>query len=480
MAFHDPLFLFLLLVCFAVFQLAGSKKSRGTIKLCILAMFDAIFYICAGWSHFAILLVAAFVTFVSGLGIKGRHRRVWLVVGLGVNVINLAFFKYTGFIVQNASLLFPVPKAWLGLQIVLPIGISFYTFQLISYLLDVNAEKLKPCTSWLIFWVYISFFAQVIAGPIMRGQDFLPQVEGTKESGILLNNKVKAGILLIGFGLFKKLVIADTLAPFADRLFNNALSLGCIENWLAAYLFAFQIYYDFSAYSDIALGIGRLFGYNLTQNFTCPYLSASPGEFWKRWHITLSNWVRDYLYIPMGGSKKGFLRGCVAALISMAISGLWHGAAWTFIIWGVYHGILVVVYRMFTWLTRKKHRQVNAGVLMRVVNIALFFNLTAIGWVMFRGENIAQVLGMLRKMLSFESLALSPHVMYYVVVVVGLYLAHILEYLVRFHPALASLIQNRWESKVHPTLRGIVYAAVATIILVFLRPNESAFIYFQF
>ncbi|MBE3519204.1 MAG: MBOAT family protein [Firmicutes bacterium] len=467
MGFHTPEFFILLVLSFAVFSLARGKR------LWVLAAFDALFYLYAGVLDFSLLAAASVISYLSGLGMTTRYRKVWYVLGVALNLLNLAFFKYYYFVLGNISKVLTVPESLWALRVVLPIGISFYTFQLIAYIVDVYKDRVEPARSFLEFWVFISFFGQVIAGPIMRADVFLPQVKRTEDYRFDLD-RTKKGLLLLLVGLAKKVVIADTLAPFVDAFFSRGAGMSSVDVWIAAYLFGFQIYYDFSAYSDMALGVGKLFGFELTRNFNTPYVSQNPQEFWRRWHITLSTWVRDYLYIPMGGSRRGYVRGLVAVIVAMCISGLWHGASWTFLLWGLYHGVLSAVHRVWKTLTAGK---IRSGGLVRALNVLGYLQLTMIGWVFFRVTD-AKVLGpVLKKMLSFSDLSLGPHFREYVAVILVLYALHWVEHLA---------FENReqllrwWQERIPSPVKGLVYAVVILGILVFTRPKENAFIYFQF
>lgn len=468
MGFHTPEFFILLVTSFIFFSL-----TRGRRRLWVLAAFDALFYLYAGFLDFSLLLLATVVSYLAGLGMTTRWRNVFYGLGIGIDLLNLAFFKYYYFALDNVSRVASLPARLWDLRIVLPIGISFYTFQLVSYLTDVYRDRIEPCRSFLEFWVYISFFAQVIAGPIMRADVLVPQVKRIGERVIDRDN-VKAGLMLFLMGLAKKVIVADTLAPFVEAFFARGANMSSPDVWLAAYLFGFQIYYDFSAYSDMALGIGKIFGLELTRNFNTPYVSQNPQEFWRRWHITLSTWVRDYLYIPMGGSQKGYGRGLIAVLVAMSISGLWHGASWTFLLWGLYHGTLVVLHRVWKTLTADR---IGSNRFIRVINVFVYLQFTMIGWIFFRINDANSLGPVLRKMLMFEDLSVGPHVREYVLVVAALYGLHWAEHLLLQHRV---RVLNWWRQKVPPVVRGLAYALVIVAVLAFTRPKENAFIYFQF
>ncbi|WP_165916346.1 MBOAT family O-acyltransferase [Marinisporobacter balticus] len=357
-------------------------------------------------------------------------------------------------------------------KILLPVGISFYTFQLIAYLVDVKRKEIKPCDSFINFWVFISFFGQLIAGPIMRGKEFLPQIENLQDNKLTLRN-FKYGFYYIIMGLTKKIIFADFLASKADFYFNQVGNLNSLDAWFASYLFAFQIYFDFSAYSEIAVGVGYLFGLYLNINFKSPYISASPSEFWKRWHITLSSWIKDYIYIPLGGAKKGTLLQYMFLIIAMAISGLWHGAAWTFIMWGIYHGLLSAfhkIYRKWIKLERKNS-------FYKILSIFIFFNLTTIGWVFFRAKSIHEAVFMIKKMITLCDISFSHVYFVYFGFIALLYGIHILEYFIRNNEITLKLF---WEKHVPTGIRAAAYMAILIILILLTKTEESSFIYFQF
>lgn len=467
MGFHTPPFFILLVFAFCLYW--STRKYR----LLVLAVFDCLFYLYAGLLDFGLLFGASVIGYLAGLGVRSRYRKSIAALGIGANVLNLAFFKYYYFVLGNIAKLVKVPPALSNLKVVLPIGISFYTFQLIAYIVDVHRGEIPRVQSFIEFWVFISFFGQVIAGPIMRAKDFGPQIANT-ESYRLTPSQLQRGLAWFAIGLIKKLVLADSLAPLVDKYFARGTAISSVDVWIAAYLFAFQIYYDFSAYSDMALGIGEFFGYNLTQNFVSPYISQNPSEFWKRWHITLSTWVRDYLYIPMGGSRKGFVRGLLAVILSMSISGLWHGASWTFVLWGLYHGLLSAGHRIWKTTVGK---YVKGGTAIRIINTLGFLQLTMIGWMFFRVTTTSDLAVLLRKMLTFSDPSTGPHFLHYVLLIVFLYCLHLAEYLARKN---GHELLTWWSTWIPALIRGLVYCAILLGVCVFLRPKPNNFIYFQF
>lgn len=477
MLFNSPTFLLFL---FAVFMLYYVFP-RG--RMFVLALANAAFYAYAGAGYF--LLFGCVVAAVYGISkfLPSRRGKLALTAGLTIVLGNLLFFKYAMFLLENVERMLGITLSLQGTTfddrvIALPIGISFYSFQLIAYLVDVYKGKLRPSQSLFEFWVFIALFAHSAAGPILRGGDFLPQLR--KISSILFRApRVKLGLAFILLGLLKKVVIVEQIAPYVNDYFSKAQSLSGVESWIASYLFAFQIYFDFSAYSEMAVGIGFLLGLRLDLNFRTPYLSANPAEFWRRWHITLSQWIRDYIFIPLGGSRVASWRIYVNLIAAMTISGLWHGAAWTFIIWGFYHGVLSAVHRMYgRGMKRFGWQKLQANKLYKAAAVAIFFHLTVIGWVFFRANSWGDALYMIKQMTLLNGVSFTREQLVLLAVAVGLYLLHLLESVVVAHFKRWSLV---WQLIAPSYVRGAVYAVIAIILLMLLLNGEaSSFIYFQF
>ncbi|MDQ6419747.1 MBOAT family O-acyltransferase [Paenibacillus sp. LHD-117] len=477
MLFNSPTFLLFLIAVFTLYYLFP----RG--RMLVLAIANAAFYAYAGVGYF--LLFGVIVAAVYGISkfLGGRNGKLALVAGLVVVLGNLVFFKYSMFLLENIERMLGFTLSLQGTafddrMIALPIGISFYSFQLIAYLVDVYKGKLKPSRSLFEFWVFISLFAHSAAGPILRGGDFLPQLRNIA-SIHFRTPRVKLGLAFILLGLVKKVVIVEKIAPYVNEYFNNAQTLNGVESWVASYLFAFQIYFDFSAYSEMAVGIGFLLGLRLDLNFKTPYLSGSSTEFWRRWHITLSQWIRDYVFIPLGGSRVKNWRIYVNLIAAMTISGIWHGAAWTFIIWGFYHGLLSAAHRMYgKGIKKLGWQKLQRNWLYKVLAIAVFFHLTVIGWVFFRANSWADAVHMLKQMTLLGGVTFTKETLMLLAVAAGLYLLHIVESVAVKHFKRWSLA---WEMTVPSIVRGAVYAAIAIGLLMLLMNGEaSTFIYFAF
>lgn len=467
--FQTPEFFFLLIISALLYWMLPQGR------LLILGIASAIFYGWAGTGYLALFFLMAAATYLCSWRLEATGKRGWFLFGLFLNLGNLIFFKYALFLLREITgltgLVLVPPGSIMG-QLVLPVGISFYTFQLMAYLTDVYRGEIKV-PGFLRFWVFISFFAQLIAGPIMRGRDFLPQIEKIEKITFDKDlTAIKWGIFWITLGLVKKVVLADTISPLVDWHFDRAAWIYGFQSWLGAYLFGFQIYLDFSGYSDMAIGLGKLFGLAMTRNFHTPYLSLNPSEFWRRWHVTLSSWVRDYIYIPLGGSRRGEAKRSRNLILAMTICGFWHGAAWTYLFWGFYHGVVLVLYHQFQRHSRKREFKNIPPIL----TVFLTFQVITIGWVFFRAETLTEAWIYLSHMfqnfniyqLIFNKKALFP--------VLLLFLFHLWEdRFLKNHPHWA----ERWR-KLPAPIRGLGYFLIMVLILAYLTQGQQSFIYFRF
>lgn len=355
------------------------------------------FYACWDWRFLSLILLSTFIDFVVARRIERSdvpwQRRVLLGISLAINLGLLAFFKYFGFFVESFSELLTSAGFKVNpvtLHVVLPVGISFYTFQTLSYTIDVYRRKLPTEKSLLRFAVYVAFFPQLVAGPIERASSFLPQIGRPRT---IDRDRILSGIWLIFFGLFQKVFVADNLAPYVDSVFAPDAARGMWSVIFGTWLFAFQIYCDFNGYTSIARGVARLLGFELMLNFNLPYVALSPSEFWRRWHISLSTWLRDYLYVPLGGNRNGSFATYRNLMVVMVLGGLWHGAAWNFVIWGVYHGVLLILFRLVaeTAGARYVSRMVRERWWAKALAVGLFFQVTCFGWLLFRADGGGQI-----------------------------------------------------------------------------------------
>ncbi|MDH3829738.1 MAG: MBOAT family protein, partial [Desulfobacterales bacterium] len=373
------------------------KKLRNFVLL----FFSYLFYLYGAAGFLLILILSTLADYVLGRLIdrKAKYNRLWLSLSLLLNLGLLAYFKYANFFVVelNSFLLgwkfFPIEWS----EVILPIGISFFTFQKLSYIIDVYRGKSRALVNVIDFALYIAMFPQLIAGPIVRFSYIRRQLKERRESW----NNFYNGTLRFCWGLLKKVVIASSCAQITDVIFGlNLESLDTKVAWLGAITYTLQIYFDFSAYSDMAIGLGMLFGFTFPENFNRPYSALSITEFWRRWHITLSRWFRDYLYIPLGGNRRTTTRTCLNMAIVCILCGLWHGANWTFLVWGIYHGAFLIIERI---TGVREVSPEKSKILRRFITLLIVI----IGWVLFRSENIAQAIGFLGAMFTLTDLPIS-------------------------------------------------------------------------
>ena len=436
-------------------------------------------YVFYGWWDYRFLSLIAISTLVDFFcaGAIGKsqdpvRRRRLLLVSLCSNLGILGFFKYFDFFVVSAASLLDSVGLNVSLpllEVVLPVGISFYTFQTLGYTIDVYRGQ-EPVSRLDSFALYVAYFPQLVAGPIERSRSLLPQIEHPRR--VVLTDWV-VGTQLIVLGFFKKLVIADGVAPYVDQAFSSPGQLSGPEALLTMYLFALQIYGDFSGYTDIARGVSRLFGIRLSVNFRQPYLSSSISEFWRRWHISLSSWLRDYLYIPLGGNRAGSLSTVRNLMITMLLGGLWHGASWNFIIWGALHGAALVVHRH--WDSERKGssgRQPHAAGRTRIVRVFFTFHLVCFLWVFFRAGDLETSWAMIAA--SLGSWQHPPPVL---LAVTGFFLSMSFFLDVASGENAESIpIRESWKS----WQTGLLFAALIMGISFVGESNVRPFIYFQF
>ena len=392
---------------------------------------------------------------------RGRARaRPLLVTSLALNLGLLAFFKYAGFLYRSTAALASLPPmpAWLAFAV--PLGISFYTFHSISYVIDTYRGLRPPTTSFRDFALYVAFFPQLVAGPITRWGFFGPQLDTSPR---VRPRDVEAALFLLAVGFVKKVVFADSLGGFVDRVYDDPGGAGRSETWLALYAYAFQIYFDFSGYTDIAWGVAGLLGFRLPENFRHPYLAESPADFWRRWHISLSTWLRDYLYVSLGGNRRGRLRTYANLLVTMLLGGLWHGAAWTFVLWGAFHGVWLALHRALA--AARTGPPVTPLWLRRVVT----FHLVCVGWVLFRAGDVATAADVLRGLVLPRKI-LGPFPVGALIVVALGAVTQVLA--LRVEPP------RIWASIPRP-IRGVGFAVVVLLLGLF-SAQSGRFIYFQF
>ncbi len=372
-----------------------------------------LFYGFWDWRFLSLIFISTLVDYITGIKIDNanqqktdKNKKIWLIISLCTNLGILAYFKYFNFFIDSFSEIINSAgfdsSGW-QLHIILPVGISFYTFQTMSYTIDIYRNKMKANHHFFDFALYVSFFPQLVAGPIERAKVLIPRILNKRTFN---KNQFIDGIHLIFWGLWKKVFVADNLSPIVDRIFSMSTPSG-FDVLVGAYAFAIQIYCDFSGYSDIARGCAKCLGFELMLNFRHPYVALNPSDFWLRWHISLSSWLRDYLYISLGGNKKGNIRTYINLITTMLLGGLWHGASWIFVVWGAYQGILLIGHRLFNPIFKATENISNLfpHSIRRFVKIFVMFQLVCGGWIIFRAESISQIKDMIYAIFTWRGVS---------------------------------------------------------------------------
>ncbi|MBU2929546.1 MBOAT family O-acyltransferase [Winogradskyella psychrotolerans] len=478
MLFNSIDFAVFLPIVFGIYWFIVSKKLKLQNLFIVLASY--VFYGWWDWRFLALIAFSTAIDYAVGVALSKQKerttRKVLLWISIVVNLGFLGFFKYYNFFLDNfvsAFSFFGKNIQANSLNIILPVGISFYTFQTLSYTIDVYKRKLEPTKDFIVFAAFVSFFPQLVAGPIERATNLLPQFYVKRQFNASL---AKDGLRQMVWGLFKKIVIADNCAQFANDIFSNYDDYSSSTLWLGAVYFAFQIYGDFSGYSDIAIGTSKLFGFNLKQNFATPYFSRDIAEFWRRWHISLSTWFRDYLYIPLGGSRGKKIIQLRNVFVIFIVSGFWHGANWTFIVWGTLNALFFLP----LLLTNKNRKHTNVvaenhtiPTLRETLQMIITFVLTVFAWIFFRAESVEKALLYIKGIFEF-SVQLEDRLT-------------LNRYAFELLPLIGILIIIEWFSrqKEHP-IKTNAYSTLYMIFILLLIilfgsfSNIQEFIYFQF
>lgn len=478
MLFNSIEFLVFLPVVFFLYWFVANRSVSGRNILVIIASY--VFYGWWDWRFLSLIILSSIVDYSVGVQLgkttQQKQRKILLIVSVLVNLGLLGFFKYYNFFIDSfvdAFAMLGVTVHPSSLQIILPVGISFYTFQTLSYTIDVYRKKLKPTHDPLAFFAFVSFFPQLVAGPIERATNLLPQFYSLKKFDY---ESAKDGMRQILWGLFKKIVIADNCAEYANQIFNNSGEYSGSTLVLGALFFTFQIYGDFSGYSDIAIGTARLFGFNLMKNFAFPYFSRDIAEFWRRWHISLSTWFRDYVYIPLGGSRGSTLMQVRNVFIIFIVSGFWHGANWTFIVWGALNAIY------FLPLLLLKKNRTNLGevaegryfpTFKEFTSIGITFSLTVLAWIFFRAESLSHAFTYIATIFTSTLFAIPA------ILPIKLFLLLLFFLIVEWLGRTGEYAISNLENSLNRWLRWPLYYGII-VLIVFYGGNQQTFIYFQF
>ena len=483
----DERFLTLIIISTATDYISGlgasgmaiSKKAllHSILYLLVGSLLSLGFTITTSWPYlvctvFLAVIIWGLVRFTNDLE-QAKRRKIFVLFSLTANLGLLAIFKYFNFFAESLVSLaqnFGSEVDYVTLNIILPVGISFYTFQTLSYTIDAYRGKIPATGKLLELAAFVSFFPQLVAGPVERARNLLPQFNKRRE--ITLTN-IKTGLVLFAWGMYKKVYIADNLAPIADAAFLNSSSHSPEELLIGLLAFTFQIYCDFSGYSDMARGLARMLGFNLMLNFNIPYISRTPSEFWQRWHISLSSWLRDYLYISLGGNRNGNYKTYRNLGLTMVLGGLWHGASWTFIIWGAFHGAILIIYRFFK-IDDIIISSSNASPIKKLgtntVSIAMMFTLTVVGWLIFRANTMEVLMAYLSGLTEFSMPMLENWTQ--IIILVSPLL------LMQAYQTYSNQLEIFWKL---PTFVRLNVALYIMFCIFFLQPSEpAAFIYFDF
>jgi len=475
MLFNSGLFMFLFLAFLVAYT---ALKNRFTPRLIFVILFSYFFYYKSSGMYFLLLAIVTVCDFFLAKQIARAKTKfmskilltVSVCIGLGI----LAYFKYFNFFGATFSSI--VGGNFQPTDIFLPVGVSFFTFQSLSYTIDVYRRNIKPLDTFLDYAFFVSFFPQLVAGPIVRARDFIPQIRQPLK---VTNEMINVGIYLIICGLFKKAIISDYIGiNFVDRIFDNPSLYSGIENLLGIYGYGLQIYCDFSGYSDMAIGIAALLGFIYPINFDSPYKSVNITEFWRRWHISLSSWLRDYLYISLGGNRKGKIRTYINLFVTMLLGGLWHGANWNFIIWGGLHGMGLAVHKFFMSITHQNKNTIsNPHSFNHWINVFFTFHFVMFGWIFFRNPSLGNCKIILSQIFS----DMQFHILWQVLMGYKLVFLLILTgYLLHFLPL---RIENYCKNKFFnfPLFAKAVIMIVLIYFIVQIKSSDvQPFIYFQF
>ena len=471
MLFFESTFLAFLIIVKVIITLVDDNK-----KKLVLLISSYFFYGFWDWRFLGLIWLSTLIDFSVGSLIyktlRKDFKRYFLIISIVSNLFILGIFKYYNFFIFSLNQIINEPNLFNTIEIILPVGISFYTFQSMAYSIDIYYGRLKPASSFIDFANFIAFFPQLVAGPIEKAENLLPQLENFKGS---YRNHISKIIILLFFGYFKKVLLADNIGVMVDENFTNLQTLNSFDIIFTLYLFSLQIYFDFSGYSDFARGIALIFGVDLMKNFNQAYFSKSPKEFWSRWHISLSNWLRDYVYIPLGGNKGSFIRTNVNVMVTMLLGGLWHGASWNFVFWGFLHAVYIIMNNIYLKFFKLKFFRNKELLSLNIIKIISTYTLILITWLPFRSNDFqitTLILNSLFKfdfLVNYESLKIAIF-LFFILIIIDLP-----AYVLKTHYYLEKLPNRLLYFLV------LLITVFGTVINFFINSFQSKpFIYFQF
>ena len=468
MSFISIEFVIFFVILLAVVSLLKKREQQHIVLL----VASYIFYGLADIRFLALLIGISVLMWFIALRISRSESRarLWLSLGVACDLLVLGVFKYLNFFLESFCDIFSMQYS--SLKILLPVGISFYIFQSISYIADVYNKRISAHKSIIPVLLYIGFFPQIVSGPIVKANYFMPQLE---KSVRITKENFSAGVQRIMLGMFKKLVIADRLGVCVDAVYNAPLAYNSASVVLAVVSYSLQIYYDFSGYSDMAIGIATILGFDLGENFNLPYLAKNPSDFWRRWHISLSSWFKDYVYIPLGGSRGSKQRTYFNLLVTMILSGIWHGASWSFVIWGLLHAVASVAHKAFRDATKNIKTSGNrlVKIISGALSVLLTYSVVALLWIPFRANDMEKTIQIITRMFSFES-GISYTYDFTIIFIVLLVVVELIA-------VFKNNAQNIWKPlDMNKFMSKVVIIAFAVIIFIFSYSGNTAFIYSQF
>ena len=462
------IFFLVLLTCLAVLK-------RKEVQQVILLIASYVFYVNSSIKFAVLLFVISLIMWLLGKQIEknsgNRKAKLFLAVGVIADLFVLGYFKYFNFFIENFAKVFQLEYS--VMNIMLPLGISFYIFQSISYIADVYLGKISAEKSLIRVMLYIAFFPQITSGPIVKAHKFFCQLD---ERHAIVKENIYWGMQRFVLGAFKKVVIADRLGRCVDAVYSAPAAYSSVSLIMAIISYSLQIYYDFSGYSDMAIGVAHVLGFDLGSNFNLPYLAKNPSDFWRRWHISLSSWFRDYVYIPLGGSRKGKLRTYLNLFITMLLSGLWHGASWAFVVWGALHALFSTMHKIFADITKKNNIQIQNGTMKKIISflsVIVTYIVVSILWVPFRTNDIVQAIDIIKLVLANNTGAFYVYT-YTVIFAIGLIIIELI-----------SMKKNNGNDIWIPLNLDklwckVIFCTFVIFTVVFAYIGDSAFIYAQF